>query len=290
MTLPIDKFRISRHHQLWGGENLFSLYGRAMTPWEWHQELFEYASKLGIVAFSSPFDRTAVDFLEDLKCPIYKVASLETGDIDLIRYIGETKKPIIISTGASTLQEIESAIQAAFDGGTKKVTLLLCTSSYPANPKQAHLARLQTLSETFNLPIGISDHTLGIGVSVAAIALGASVVEKHLTLKRDAGGPDDAFSLEPSEFATLVQEGEAAAVAIGNSTWQILDSEEESRKLRRSLYVVKDVKTGEIATRENVRALRPNGGSPVSNLSSILGKVFKRDILAGEPALPQDVE
>jgi N-acetylneuraminate synthase len=283
MTLNLSKFRVSSDHNLWGGVNLYQLYEEAMTPWEWHKELFLHASELGIEAFSSPFDRGAVDFLEELNCPIYKIASLETGDIDLISYAASTGKRMIISTGASTLEEIERAVEAA-ELVRDKLTLLVCTSSYPAEPADAHVNRITTLREKFNVDVGLSDHTLGIGVSVAAIALGATVIEKHLTIKRSDGGHDAAFSLEPEEFKLLVEEGNRAHAALGSSEWSIQDSEAESRRLRRSLHIVKSVNKGEIATRENVKALRPNTGGPISDIEKILGKRFINDFNPGDSA------
>lgn len=283
MTLNLSKFRVSRDHNLWGGVNLYQLYEEAMTPWEWHKELFLHASELGIEAFSSPFDRGAIDFLEELNCPIYKIASLETGDVDLISYAASTGKRMIISTGASTLEEIERAVEAA-ELVRDKLTLLVCTSSYPAEPADAHVNRITTLREKFNVDVGLSDHTLGIGVSVAAIALGATVIEKHLTIKRSDGGHDAAFSLEPEEFKLLVEEGNRAHTALGSSEWSIQSSEAESRRLRRSLHIVKSVNKGEIATRENVKALRPNTGGPISDLQQILGKRFKSHLNAGDAA------
>lgn len=283
MTLNLSKFRVSSDHNLWGGVNLYQLYEEAMTPWEWHKELFQHASELGIEAFSSPFDKGAVDFLEGLNCPIYKIASLETGDIDLISYVASTGKRMIISTGASTLEEIERAVEAA-ELVRDKLTLLVCTSSYPAEPADAHVNRITTLREKYNVDVGLSDHTLGIGVSVAAIALGATVIEKHLTIKRSDGGHDAAFSLEPEEFKLLVEEGNRAHAALGSSDWSIQGSEAESRRLRRSLHIVKSVNKGEIATRENVKALRPNTGGPISDLQQILGKRFKSHFNAGDAA------
>jgi pseudaminic acid synthase len=289
MTLNLSKFRVSRDHNLWGGVNLYQLYEEAMTPWEWHRELFQHASELGIEAFSSPFDRSAVDFLEGLNCPIYKIASLETGDVDLIEYAASTGKRMIISTGASTLEEIERAVEAA-ELVRDKLTLLVCTSSYPAEPADAHVNRIINLREKFNVDVGLSDHTLGIGVSVAAIALGATVIEKHLTIKRSDGGHDAAFSLEPEEFKLLVEEGNRAHAALGNSEWSIQDSEAESRRLRRSLYITQPVKKGEIASRVNVRALRPNTGGPISEINSILGKKFVSDMNPGDAASLDVVE
>ena len=289
MTLDIEEFSISSDHQLWGGITLFQLYAEAMTPWEWHKELFEHANELGMQAFSSPFDHSAVDFLEELNCPVYKIASMETGDVDLISYVASKGKPVIISTGASTWDEIEAAVMAA-QGVRDKLTLLVCTSSYPAEAADAHVNRILTLREKFGVDIGLSDHTLGIGVSVAAIALGATVIEKHLTIKRSDGGHDAAFSLEPDEFKLLVEEGNKAYAALGNLEWSIQTSEAESRRLRRSLYISKPVKKGEIASRENIKALRPNTGGPIREINSILGKKFISDMNPGDPASLDVVE
>lgn len=283
MTLDKREFAISESHSLWGGIGLYELYESAMTPWEWHEDIFERARKLNLIGFSSPFDRSAVDFLEGLNCPIYKVASMETGDTDLISYIASTGKPIIISTGASTLEEIGRAVEAAQEV-RDKLTLLVCTSSYPAVAADAHLKRIKTLKQEFGVEVGLSDHTLGIGVSVAAIALGATVIEKHLTLRRSDGGHDSAFSLEPNEFKMLVEEGEKAREALGNSEWSIQKSEAESRSLRRSLFIVKNVKLGEIATRENIKALRPNLGGPIQDFQKILGMRFIQDFPLGTAA------
>lgn len=289
MTLDLEEFSISSDHQLWGGITLFQLYAEAMTPWEWHKELFEHANELGMQAFSSPFDHSAVDFLEELNCPVYKIASMETGDVDLISYVASKGKPMIISTGASTLDEIDAAVEAA-EKVRDKLTLLVCTSSYPAEAADAHVNRILTLREKFGVDIGLSDHTLGIGVSVAAIALGATVIEKHLTIKRSDGGHDAAFSLEPDEFKLLVEEGNKAYAALGNLEWSIQTSEAESRRLRRSLYISKPVKKGEIASRENIKALRPNTGGPIREINSILGKKFISDMNPGDPAFLDVVE
>lgn len=289
MTLPLEKFAISKNHQLWGGMSLFQLYEEAMTPWSWHKELFEHAKELKIEAFSSPFDSSAVDFLEEINCPIYKIASMETGDVDLIAYAASKGKPMIISTGASTISEIEQAVLAA-ERVRKNLTLLVCTSSYPTDATEAHIKRIPALKERFGLDIGLSDHTLGIGVSVAAIALGATVIEKHLTLKREDGGHDAAFSLEPNEFRLLVEEGNKAHASLGDSDWSIQESEAESRRLRRSLHIAKSVKKGELATRQNIRALRPNTGGPIGDIQKIIGKRFIRDYNPGDAATIDCVE
>ena len=289
MTLDIDSFSVSQDHPLWGGKRLYELYREAMTPWEWHAELFEQARNLGMLPFSSPFDLSAVDFLETLNCPIYKIASLETSDVDLISYAASKHKKLIISTGASTMEEIKMAVDAA-SPVNKDLTLLVCTSSYPAKPEDAHVRRILTLREEFKIEVGLSDHTLGLGVSLAAIALGATVIEKHLTLKRSDGGPDAAFSLEPNEFGALVDEGKRVYSALGSSAWAIQDSETESRRLRRSLLIAKPVKKGEVATRENIKALRPNTGGPISDLPRILGNKFVSDYNQGDPATVDCVE
>lgn len=289
MTLNLEGFSVSQSHSLWSGINLFQLYKEAMTPWEWHEELFEHAKKLGLDAFSSPFDITAVDFLEKLDCPIYKIASLETGDVDLISYVASKGKPMIMSTGASTLSEIDQAVKAV--GSAKnQLTLLVCTSAYPAEAKDAHVRRVLTLKKVFNVDVGLSDHTLGIGVSLAAIALGATVIEKHLTLKRRDGGHDAAFSLEPDEFKVLIEEGKQTLASLGNSEWLIQETEAESRRLRRSLFISRDVKKGEQATRENIKALRPNSGGPIGSIGEIIGKRFTRDLKMGDPATTSVVE
>jgi pseudaminic acid synthase len=283
MTLKDMKSTVSEDHSLWGGQNLFDLYESAMTPWEWHSELFKRARDLNLIAFSSPFDRSAVDFLEQLDCPIYKIASLETSDTDLISYAAETGKPMIISTGASSLEEIAQAVEAA-RSVIENLTLLVCTSSYPADARDAHILRIQTLKKEFGVKVGLSDHTLGVGVSIAGISLGATVIEKHLTIKRSDGGHDAAFSLEPDEFKLLVEEGNKAHLALGSPEWSIQESEAESRRLRRSLFIAKPVRKGEIATRENIKALRPNTGGPISDLTKLLGRRFKEDYEMGEPA------
>ena len=285
MTLDLGdpEFRISDDHPLWGGEKLFSLYEKAHTPWEWHAELFKICRENNVIPFSSPFDATAVDFLESLDAPMYKIASMETGDIPLIRKVAETGKPLIISTGATEWEEIEEAVATVEKAGNTDLTLLVCTSSYPSDPIDAHLNRISTLRDSFGVKVGISDHTLGFGVGIAAIALGATLIEKHVTLRRSDGGADGAFSMEPEEFAVLVKEGTSAFQSLGNSKWSMQNSEKESRRLRRSLYVVRNVKVGEVVTNENVRAIRPGGGCPPNLLDSMLGKKFNTNSKAGSP-------
>lgn len=285
MTLNVNRpeFRVSSEHELWGGRSLFSLYAEASTPWEWHEELFELCRNLGVVPFSSPFDLTAVELLESLNAPMYKIASLETGDHELIRAVAETGKPLIVSTGATELTEIDELVKVVEKAGNQDLTLMVCTSSYPSNPEDAHLFRMQTLTEKFGVKVGLSDHTLGIGVSIAAIALGATAIEKHLTLNRSDGGADGAFSMEPMEFESLVNEGNSALLALGEKTWRIQDSELESRRLRRSLFIVKDVQKGETITHENVKAIRPGDGCAPKFLSELIGKKFVSSYTLGTP-------
>ncbi len=283
MTLDLDSLRVSKGHQLWGDKKLYDLYQLAHTPWQWHEELFDLCRKIGVIPFSSPFDLSAIEFLESLDAPMYKIASLETSDHRLIRSAAETGKPMFISTGATTWDEVEDLVNVVNQTGNNKITLMLCTSSYPSNPIDANLNRLSLLKSTFGFEIGLSDHTLGIGVSVAAIALGATVIEKHFTLKRSDGGPDSAFSLEPNEFKLLVQEGNSAYKSLGKSKWQISDSENESRRLRRSLYIVADVKKGDLITDKNLRAIRPGAGCSPKYYESLIGKYFTEDFSLGTP-------
>ena len=289
MTLNIDEFSVSNDHELWGGKRLYDLYKEAHTPWEWHAELFELSRELGLIPFSSPFDLSAVEFLESLNCPIYKIASLETGDHALIRAVAKTGKPLIISTGATEWDEIEDLVNVVKETGNENLTLLVCTSSYPAMAADAHLRRMLEIREKLNVKVGVSDHTLGIGVSLAAVGLGAVAIEKHLTLNRSDGGADSAFSMEPDEFQRLVSEGNDAYLSLGKREWSIQDSERESRRLRRSLYIVKDVKAGELLTTENVRAIRPGEGCSPKYLEQLLGKRFSADAKMGTPLRVEDV-
>jgi pseudaminic acid synthase len=285
MTLNIDSegFKISQGHALWAGRKLYDLYEEAHTPWEWHKELFDICRDKGVIPFSTPFDKTAVDFLETLNSPMYKISSMESGDLPLIKKVAQLRKPLLISTGATTFSEIEDAVRVVEECKNPNLTLLLCTSSYPAKPEDANLNRLSLLKERFDVEVGLSDHTLGIGVSLAAIAKGATVIEKHFTLKRSDGGADSSFSLEPEEFKLLVKEGRAAFNSIGEKEWSISTSEGESRRLRRSLYVVQNVIKGEEVTMENVKAIRPNGGLAPKYFDQVIGKKFRRDCALGTP-------
>ena len=290
MTLDLPNLKISNEHSLWGGKSLYQLYEEAHTPWNWHEELFDLALSLNLIPFSSPFDISAVDFLESLNAPMYKIASMETGDHQLIRAVAKTGKPLIVSTGATELGEIHELVDVIKSTGNEDFTLLVCTSSYPSHPRDSHINRISTLKKIFNCKVGLSDHTLGIGASVAAVALGATTIEKHMTLKRTDGGPDGAFSMEPEEFASLVREGNTARESLGNSVWEMQPSENESRRLRRSLYIVRDVKKGERVSPENVRSIRPGQGIPPKFLHSILGKTFSQDVSLGTPMKFEFVE
>ena len=283
MTLDLPEFSVAEGHELWGGRSLYSLYKEAMTPWEWHPELFSHCRERGVIPFSSPFDQSAVEFLESIDAPMYKIASLETSDHELIKIVGETGKPTIISTGATEFSEIQSLVEVFRKTGNTDLTLLVCTSSYPADPADAHIRRMKTLLDSFQVKVGLSDHTLGIGVSVAAIALGATVIEKHITLNRRDGGADGEFSMEPSEFKALVIEGNSAQAALGREDWSIQKSEAESRRLRRSLYIVEDVAAGDLVNGANVRAIRPGEGCSPALLEDVRGMRFKEAFTRGTP-------
>jgi len=283
MTLNLDSadFSISKGHKLWAGRSLYGLYEEAHTPWEWHKDLFELAEELSIEIFSSPFDRTAVDFLENLDISMYKIASMESGDIPLIKYIAKTQKPIIASTGSSTLEEIDELVDAVQSEGNKNLTLLLCTSAYPTPQNQVHLARMEILRERYNLSIGLSDHTLGNTASLAAVAMGATVIERHFILNRSQGGPDSAFSLEPNELRDLSIHIKQIEESVGNKFWEIQPDESESRRLRRSLIITADVKKGDIISDLNVKSLRPNIGISPKFYEQVLGKTFNAAFSAG---------
>jgi pseudaminic acid synthase len=276
-----DPFRVSDSHGLWGGRTLYDLYSEAHTPWAWHEALFARARERGLVPFSSPFDRTAIELLESLDAPAYKVASLEVGDTALLRGIAATGKPVLISNGASTLVEIASAIETLRDSGADRIVLLSCVSSYPADPREANVRSIATLRDAFDIEVGFSDHTPGIGASLAAIAHGATLVEKHLTLSRAEGGVDAAFSLEPAEFANLAVEARRAWEALGVPTPRMTAGETESRRLRRSLWVVRDVLAGEEVDATTVRSIRPAGGLSPAAWDTIAGRRFTRDVARG---------
>ena len=283
MTLDLNhgEFFISDPNSLWAGTSLYKLYGEAYTPWEWHKPIFDRARELGIIAFSTPFDATAVDFLESLDVPCYKVASFENTDLPLIRRIAATGKPMIISTGMATVAELDETVRAAREAGCKDLILLKCTSTYPATADNTNLLTIPHVRELFGCEVGLSDHTMGVGVSVASVALGATVIEKHFTLNRADGGVDSAFSMEPAEIAQLVVETERAWQALGKVSYGQTEAEKKSVVFRRSLYVVQDLKAGDVLTSENVRAIRPGLGLPTKYLEVILGRPVSRDVAKG---------
>jgi N-acetylneuraminate synthase len=268
---------------LWDGRHLYELYEEAHTPWEWHAPIFEHARRIGITVFSSPFDDTAVDFLEALGAPAYKIASPELIDLQLIRKVARTGKPIVMSTGAASFEEISEAIQTARDVGNKDLIVLHCTAAYPAPSEEANLSTIRALSERFNVVTGLSDHTMGTTVSVLAVGLGASFIEKHFTLARSDGGVDSAFSLEPSELNQLVINAQIAHLAIGEPTYGPTKSEASVLRNRRSLYVVKPIAKGEMLTHENVRSIRPSNGLKPKYYEEVLGRCARRDLDFGEP-------
>jgi N-acetylneuraminate synthase len=278
MTLDLDEgeFHIADPKSLWAGSSLYKLYGEAYTPWEWHKPIFDRARELGIIAFSTPFDDSAVDFLESLDVPCYKIASFENTDLPLIRRVAATGKPLIISTGMASIAELDDTVRAARGAGCKDLILLKCTSTYPATAENTNILTIPHLRELFGCEVGLSDHTMGVGVSVASVALGAAVVEKHFTLKRSDGGVDSSFSMEPAEMAQLVVETERAWQALGQVSYGPTEAEKKSIQFRRSLYIVQDLQAGAVLTRENVRAIRPGLGLPTKYLEVILGKTVKR--------------
>ncbi len=278
-----DPLFIVRTNPAWKGKTLYELYKEAYTPWKWHKRLFAYAKKRGLICFSTLFDETAVDFLEKLKVPIYKVASFEIVDIPLLKRIGRTKKPVILSRGMASREEIARAIRTLKQSGTPEIVLLHCVSAYPAKPKDMNLKTIPDLKRRFRVQVGLSDHTLGNDVAIAAVALGATVVEKHVTLKRSDGGPDAAFSLEPQELTALVRSIRTAEAALGRPTYTKSADEKENMVFRRSLFVVKDMKKGERFTKENLRSIRPGYGLAPRFFDSVLGKCAKRTIKRGAP-------
>jgi pseudaminic acid synthase len=283
MTLDLDEreFHIGDPNSLWVGNSLYKLYGEAYTPWEWHKPIIERARKLGIVAFSTPFDDTAVDLLESLEVPCYKIASFENTDLPLIRRVAMTGKPLIISTGLASVAELDETVRTAREAGCKDLILLKCTSTYPASAHNTNILTIPHMRELFGCEVGLSDHTTGVGVSVASVALGASVIEKHFTLDRDEGGVDSTFSMEPGEMTQLVIETKRAWEAMGQVSYGATPSEKASIVFRRSLYVVQDLKTGEELTKHNVRAIRPGLGLAPKYLSVVLGKRASRDVKRG---------
>jgi pseudaminic acid synthase len=283
LTIDCDSEYFQIRGTLWDGRTLYDLYSEAYMPWEWQPKLKAIAEEIGIDLFSTAYDSSAVDFLEEMGVPLHKVASFENVDIPLIQKMARTGKPLIISTGMATLGEIEEAVEAARNAGATQIALLKCTSAYPAPPEEMNLRTIPHLAEAFHVLVGLSDHTLGIAVPVAAAALGACIVEKHFTLSRDIPGPDSAFSLEPHEFKVMVEAIRTAEKALGEVRYGVSEREAQSRVFRRSLFVVKDMKAGEIFTEENVRSVRPGYGLPPKHLKDVLGRRAVRDIARGTP-------
>lgn len=268
---------------LWDGKTLYQLYQEAYTPWEWHYELKELADKLGLIFFSTPFDKTAVDFLEELEVPAYKIASFEITDIPLIEYTASKGKPVIISTGIATLCDIQEAVEACIRVGNNQIILLKCTSAYPAPLEEANLKTIPNMAETFDCIVGLSDHTLGISVPIAAVALGAKVIEKHFILSKDIDSPDKEFSLTPEEFEQMVKAIRDVEKALGRVSYELTEKTKKSKNFARSLFVVKDIKAGELFTKENVKSIRPGYGLHPKYLKDVLGKKARKDIKKGTP-------
>jgi pseudaminic acid synthase len=283
MTLDLDRdeFFIADPKNLWSGTSLYQLYQQAYTPWEWHQAIFDRCRQHGMLGFSTPFDAAAVDFLETLEVPCYKIASFENTDLPLIRRVAATGKPIIISTGMASIAELDETVRAARAAGARELILLKCTSTYPATPENTNILTIPHMRELFQCEVGLSDHTMGIGVAVASVALGASVIEKHFTLSRADGGVDSTFSMEPAEMRALVVETERARLALGTVSYGPTEKEQASLQYRRSLYVVQDMKAGEIFTPDNLRAIRPGLGLPPKYYEQVLGRKALRDIARG---------
>ena len=276
-------YTINDENSLWNGKELYDLYQEAHTPWEWHQPIFDRAKEKGLVAFSSPFDETAVDFLETLHVPAYKIASFENTHLPLIRKVAQTGKPIIISTGVSSIADIDETVRLLKNEGCENFILLKCTSTYPATPENTNINTIPHLSKLYNCIVGLSDHTMGIGVSVAAVALGARVIEKHFTLRRADGGVDSAFSLEPEELKALVVETKNAYLSLGEISYGVQQAEEKSKFFKRSIYVSKDIAVGGIFTNENLKIIRPGNGLAPKFIDDIIGKKAKCFIKAGTP-------
>jgi len=290
ITLDCDSEEFQIHGGLWDGKNLYQLYKEAQMPWEWHSVLFEHARKLGITIFSSPFDNTAVDLLESLNAPAYKIASFEAVDLPLIKYVASTGKPMIISTGMADADEIQEAIQAARDGGCKELAILHCVSGYPAPAADYNLRTIPDMMSRFGLVTGLSDHTLDNTTAIASVVMGASVIEKHFTLDRSGGGPDDSFSLEPAELVALCRDSKTAWASLGQVDYGRKSSEQGNVKFRRSLYFVKDLDIGETITKDSIRSVRPGFGLPPKHLDELIGKKATRSIKANTPTLMTDMK
>lgn len=276
-----DEFQIKDENSLWKNQNLYDLYKQAYTPWEWHKPIFDYANELGLVAFSSPFDESAVDFLETLNVPLYKIASFENTDHILLKKVAKTGKPVIMSTGVAVIADIQESVKVLENNGCKELILLKCTSTYPASPENTNILTIPHMHDLYNRLIGLSDHTMGIGISIASVALGACVIEKHLTLSRDEGGVDAAFSLEPQEFKNLVVESERAWLGLGKISYELTEKEKKSLQFKRSLYLVKDIKAGERITPAHIKSIRPGSGLHTRYYEDVLGKIATQNAKAG---------
>lgn len=285
MTLNIAEreFFIKDKNSLWSGTSLYDLYKKAYTPWEWHEPIFKRCKELGILGFSTPFDSTSVEFLESLDVPMYKIASFENIDLPLIKKVAQTGKPIIASTGMASIAELDELVRTARENGCRDLTLLKCTSSYPSTPEGTNLLTIPHMRELFNCKVGLSDHTLGIGAAVASVALGAAVIEKHFTISRADGGVDSVFSLEPTEMKMLVEEASRAYEALGEIHYGISEQEKKSLQFRRSLYIVEDMKAGDVITEKNMRSIRPGVGLSPKYYDVVIGKTVKSDIKRGTP-------
>lgn len=283
-------YRIEDKNSLWAGEELYDLYNKAYTPWEWHAPIFQRATEKGMLAFSSPFDETAVDFLESLNVPLYKIASFENTHHPLLRKVAATGKPVIMSTGVSSFEEIQESVEVLKNAGCKEIVLLKCTSTYPATPENTNLQTIPFMQEKFQCEIGLSDHTMGIGVAVASVALGVRVIEKHFTLRRADGGVDSAFSMEPEELKLLVHESERAYLALGHVQTEVQEAEKKSLLYKRSIYVSSDLKIGDKLSAENLRIIRPALGLAPKYWEDVLGLKINQDIKAGTPLSWEAIE
>ena len=285
ITLDLNEgdFFISDPNSLWHGQSLYKLYQQAHTPWEWHEPIFQRCKELGIIGFSTPFDATAVDFLESLDVPCYKIASFENTDLPLIRKVASTGKPMIISTGMATVAELDETVRTARESGCKDLILLKCTSTYPATPDNTNILTIPHIRDLFDTQVGLSDHTMGIGVAVASVALGATVIEKHFTLSRADGGVDSTFSMEPEEMRQLVIETERAWLSLGKISYGVTEAEKKSLIYRRSLYISQDIKKGDLLTPENLRTVRPGLGLAPKYYDILLGKIVNQDVNKGTP-------
>lgn len=283
LNIETDDFFISDSKSLWKGESLYKLYQNVYTPWEWHKYIFDRCKELGLICFSTPFHETAVDFLEDLNVPCYKIASFENAHLPLIRKVAATGKPMIISTGMALISELDETIRTAREAGCEDIILLKCTSTYPATPENTNILTIPHMRELFNCQVGLSDHTMGVGVAVASVALGATVIEKHFTLCRADGGVDAAFSMEPEEMKALVIETERAWQSLGKVSYGATEEEKASMQFRRSLYVAEDMEAGDVFTPENLRVIRPGFGLPPKYYDRLLGKRVNRNVKRGTP-------